>query len=320
MPGAAMEILVVLVILGFIFFGPMTIALIAMSQVRGLRRRVEDAERSFEVRSRRLADRFEALGVYPVPAAPPPAPPPPPMPAIPKPEPAPVRPALLPVRTAPVPVPPVRPAPVMSRPAVVAPVPAMAVAPASPKEEVPLENMIGERVLPRIGVIAIVFGLALLVWYAWGQFGKEGKIALTASTGAAMVVGGVLLRRNAYTQLLGSCLIGGGWAVLYITAYASHSIQASRIIASPVLGFVLLMAVAEAALIHALRYRSETIAGIAYLLTIATLLISPAPLGAAAAWCAIGLSGAVVLALALKEKWIRLCVVGAKLLYIAEAV
>src|SRR5262245_45944488 len=133
-----------------------------------------------------------------------------------------------------------------------------------------------------------------------------------------MVAGGVFLRRHAYTQLLGGCLIGGGWAVIYITAYAAHAVTASRIIDSDLLGFAVLLAVSEAALIHALRYRSETITGLAYLLTIATLLLSPEP--GPAAWGAIGLSAIVLVALAWRERWIRLCAFGAALLYVAEAV
>jgi uncharacterized membrane protein len=178
---------------------------------------------------------------------------------------------------------------------------------------VPLENMIGERILPRVGVVALVLGLGLLVWYAYGEFGPKGRIALAGGTGAAMVVGGAFLRRNSKTQLLGGCLIGGGWAVVYIAAYAAHFVPGSQIVESRLLGFLILFGVSEAALIHALRYRNETITGIAYLLTIVSLLLSPEP--GPPAWLAMGLSAVVLVALAWREKWIRLCTFGAALLY-----
>lgn len=304
-----MEILVVLGILGVIFFGPLAIALVALAQVRGLRRRLEDSERFLEVRAQRLMDRVNRLDHGPIEAAPhqPPAP-------VLSPVVAPPQPAPLPSRLNPA-----RPDTIPLSPRILREAPAVKpVATREPREQVPLENLIGERVLPRVGVIAIVLGLGLLVWYSWGKLGPEGKIALTGSTGAAMVVTGAILRRHLHTQLLGGCLIGGGWAVIYITAYASHYIAASRIISSPLLGFLVLLAVSEAALIHALRYRSETITGLAYLLTISTLLLSPEP--GPAAWLAIGLSAAILVVLAWRERWIRLCAFGAALLYVAEAV
>src|SRR5688572_3612220 len=255
-----------------------------MAQVRKLRDRVESLER-FSLRR----DRVER-----------PAPPPRPAPA---PQPVFIKPDLLPAPFS-------GPAPLILRaPEPLTPAPA-------PKEEVPLENLIGERILPRLGVIAIVLGLGLLIWYSYRHLGPEGKLVLTGVTGAVMVVGGILFRRHPHTLLLGGSLIGGGWAVLYLTAFAAHNIEASKVTDNPLVGFLLLMGVAQAALIHALRYRNETITGIAFLLTIGSLFLAPAP--GPACWIGMGVAAATLVTLALKERWIRLCVIGAKLIYAAE--
>jgi hypothetical protein len=183
-------------------------------------------------------------------------------------------------------------------------------------EAVPLENLIGERILPRLGVVALVLGLALLLWYAVVNLGAAGKIALAGAAGSLMVAGGAFLRRRDSTKLIGGCLIGGGWAVVYSTAFAAHYVEVSRIIDSPLLGFLLLVGVALAALAHALRYRSEAIAGLAYLLIFVTLFMSPEP--GPPAWLAMGLSGAGLIVLAWRAKWIRLCALGAAVVYAAE--
>ena len=293
-----MEGLLIFGIVGLVFFGPIILSAIAMGQVRSLRNRVDNLEWLAERRAihEQIQPPVRAVAPAPAPAAPTPAP-----------EQAPrrvfVRPDLQP---APFPGPAPR---ILRAPEPLTPAPA-------PKEEVPLENLIGERILPRLGVIAIVLGLGLLAWYSYRHLGAEGKLALTGVTGAAMVVGGVLLRRHPHTQLLGGCLIGGGWAALYLTAYAAHHIDASKVTDNALLGFALLIGVSQAALIHALRYRNETITGMAFLLTIGSLFLAPEP--GLACWTGMGLSAVTLMALALKERWIRLCVLGAKLIYAVE--
>lgn len=308
--------LFILVVILLIFFLPLVLGIIAMVRASALGRRVEDLERFDAGRSARVLElrkRIEELerGGKPAAPAPPPepvAPPPPAVVAPPPPLPEPAR-----------PVPRVLPPPI---PAAISSEPPPFLAPLEPYEEkpareaVPLENLIGERILPRLGVVALVLGLALLLWYAVANLGAAGKIALAGTSGVLMVAGGAFFRRRDSTKLLGGCLIGGGWAVVYSTAFAAHFVEVSRIINSPLLGFLLLVGVALAALAHALRYKSETIAGLAYLLIFVTLFLSPEP--GPPAWLAMGLSGAGLIVLAWRAKWIRLCAVGAAVVYAAE--
>ncbi len=300
MEGCAAVALVLVLVLG-----PIILAILAFTKASSFRRRIEDLERFSEMRAnqiRALTDRIKTLEAGRPPAAPPSAT-----------EPARVEP---------------REEPVMIRSDLLAtvfppPPPKILGQPASapmeePKERVPLENLIGERILPRLGVVALVLGLGLLVWYSYTNLGPKGRLALAGSVGALMVAGGVILRRRPFTELLGGCLIGGGWAVVYITSYAAHFVPASQIVESRLLGFLILFGVSQAALVHALLYRNETITGLAYLLTIVSLFLSPEP--GPPAWLAMGLSAATLVALAWRERWIRLCTFGAALLYVAEAV
>lgn len=270
---------VLLFAMALFFLGIPVVALFALAKALGLQRRVEDLERLSSLRASRTAD------VAPRVAAPPP--------------PVPVPTGLIPVPRAPRPTPPRPRPPVAERP-----------------ETVPLENFLGERILPRLGVVVLVLGMALFLWYSYVNLGPGGRVALAGITGAAMVAGGVYLRRNIQTELAGSCLIAGGWAVLYASAFASHFVSASRIVDQPLHGFLILLAVASAALVHALRYRNQMIAGLAYLLVFTTLFLSPDP--GPAAWMAMGLAGAGLVALAWRERWIGLCAVGAAVLYAAE--
>jgi len=295
---------------------PMVFAIVAIARGAALRRHVDELERDWKRGATRLSefsDRLKRLE-----AGRPPE--------VPSPSPIPSPPAIAPAPASPPPPP--RAEPVAIRPEVrevlfpVPPptglLPANAPVAKKPKERVSVENMIGERILPRVGVVALVLGLGLLVWYSYAELGPAGRLTLTSTIGAAMTVGGVFLRRRVPLKLLGGCLIGGGWAVMYITAYASHFIPASRVVASPLAGFLILLGVSGAALVHALKYRNETIAGLAYLLTIVTLFLSPEP--GPAAWLAMSLSGAVLVTLAWRERWIRLCAFGAALLYITEGI
>jgi len=106
--------------------------------------------------------------------------------------------------------------------------------------------------------------------------GPAGRVALAlACSGAMLAIGSLLEGRDRY-RVFARGLIGGGWAGLYFTTFAMHGLAAARIIDSPLLGTVLLLAVAAGMVLHSLVYRSETVTGLAYLVTFATLALVPA--------------------------------------------
>jgi len=71
-------------------------------------------------------------------------------------------------------------------------------------------------------------------------------------------------------------LLGGGWGALYVTVYAMHAVEAARVVPSPIAGGILLLGVAVGMIVHSLRYRSQTVTGVAYFVGFATLAITQA--------------------------------------------
>jgi hypothetical protein len=138
------------------------------------------------------------------------------------------------------------------------------------------ETVIGGSWLNKVGVLVLVIGLTLFLGYSLTHLGPTGKIAVGLLLGVAMVAGGVCLERRRGYAIFGHGLIGGGWAALYVTAYAMHGFDATRILPDPVAATTVLIVVAGGLVLHSLRYRSETVTGLAYAAAFVTIAISPA--------------------------------------------
>lgn len=78
--------------------------------------------------------------------------------------------------------------------------------------------------LLRLAVIIFVFGVGFFLKYSidHGFIGPHARVLLSTFTGIAMVAIGTRLLGKAY-HLLGQGLLGGGFAVLYFSAFASYS-------------------------------------------------------------------------------------------------
>src|SRR6185295_16209329 len=75
--------------------------------------------------------------------------------------------------------------------------------------------------------------------------------------------------------IIGQGLLGGGWAALYFSIYAMQAVDAAKVISNELLGGALLLAVAAGMILHSLRYRSQTVTGLAYFIAFVTLAITP---------------------------------------------
>ncbi len=201
-------------------------------------------------------------------ATPPPRPTPPPPSASPRP-PEPV--------VAPPPPPPVEPhvAPVPEtfRPEPPPPTPVPEPAPVHRTTE-EWEAMIGGNWVNKIGVFIAVVGIALLLNYAYTQLGPAGRVALSLIASFGMLAGGVVFERQEKWRTFSYGLIGGGWAALYTTVYAMYGIPAAKVVESAFIATVLLLAVALGMIAHSLKYRSQTVTGLAYFLAFVTLAIA----------------------------------------------
>jgi len=164
--------------------------------------------------ARRLFTEPAAQPAAPVPQAPPPAPAAPPMPPVPIAAAAAV--AAYAAQDG------------SAEGATSAPVPAAAVAGPAPIVPAPLdeadtlESRIGGRWMLYIGVTAVVLAIGYFVQYAFENdwINPTGRVLLGALFGVFMVGGGHRIARRGY-PLYGQILAGGGFAALYISAFAA---------------------------------------------------------------------------------------------------
>lgn len=119
------------------------------------------------------------------------------------------------------------------------------------------EKFIGEKMLQYVG--ALILGLGVVFFLVWrAQHTSPHERALMAAAAGAVLVGlGVYVRsRPAYANLSGA-LLGGGWSVLYVTAYAVSHFEPVRIVESPETALGLLIAAAGGMVAHAVATGSR---------------------------------------------------------------
>ncbi len=138
------------------------------------------------------------------------------------------------------------------------------------------EQALGEKWFNKLGIFAVVIGVALLIGYSFQYLGAIGKISIGFAFGVGMLLFGHYIEKKKDFSVYGKGLIGGGWAISYFTTFAMHHIPMVRLVASPFLGMVLLILVALATVLDIYRYKSQTATGFSYLLIFITLMIGPA--------------------------------------------
>ncbi len=179
------------------------------------------------------------------------------------------------------------------------------------------EAVIGGSWLNKLGVLTLVFGVALFLGYSLKHLGPGGRVVVGYAVSVAMLVGGVILERRPRYVIFARGLIGGGWAALYATTYATHGLEAARIIRDPLLGMLLLGAVAAGMIVHSLRYRSQVVTGLAYFIGFVTITISP--VSTFAVFASIPLA-ASLLFVAQRFTWVPMTVAGIVVTYGTYAV
>ena len=126
----------------------------------------------------------------------------------------------------------------------------------------------------KVGVLVLVISMALFLGYEFPRLGPGGISAISLTLSFTLLVGGVLLERRARYVIFGRGLLAGGWAGLYFTTYAMQALDAAKVIHNPVLGALLLLAVAVGMVVHSLRYREQAVTGLAYFMAFLTLAIT----------------------------------------------
>jgi uncharacterized membrane protein len=127
-----------------------------------------------------------------------------------------------------------------------------------------LENAIGTRWIGRIGMLAILFGVAFFLKYSFDNklIGETGRVVLGIFCGAAFIGAGEYLQKKRNLELYGQMLSGGGLAVLYLALYAAFALY--HLIPAP-LAAAGMLAVTTTGMTLSVRYSTYSLAAIALL-------------------------------------------------------
>lgn len=175
-----------------------------------------------------------------------------------------------------------------------------------------MESLIGGNLMSKIGALLLVIGLALFLKYSLGSMGALAKLSAGGILGGLLLAWGVIQNKRNSSDVLSVGLIGGGWACLYLTAFAAHGVEATRIVDSPLIGMLLMLAVAAGMVVHSLSFASEIATGLAFLLAFASLFVSEVSLFSEVAAILLTIS---MLVLSYRYSWNQLAVAGLVLTY-----
>ena len=129
-----------------------------------------------------------------------------------------------------------------------------------------IEEKLGASWFAIVGVIMLVIGLALGGKLVVQHVGPMGKCFILYAVGASLLAGGISLEKRERYVTLGRVAIGGGWGLLFFSTYGMHHVAAMRVMDSLVVDSVLMLGVAIAMAAHTLRYRSQFVTGVAFLM------------------------------------------------------
>jgi len=137
-----------------------------------------------------------------------------------------------------------------------------------------LEDALGTNWFAKLGGIMVVIGVTTIGLYKLQSFGAAGKAIVSYLVALLLLIGGIFLEKRERYRLLGRVGIGCGWALLFGTTYGIHNFPAMRILDSLVLDCVLMLVVALAMAAHTLRYKSQFVTGLSFLLGYTTVALS----------------------------------------------
>jgi hypothetical protein len=179
-----------------------------------------------------------------------------------------------------------------------------------------LEERLGQNWLNKLGIVALVTGLALLLGYQVRNLGPLGKSITGFVISSAILVIGLLLERRSRYRMFARSTIGGGWALLFFVTFALFHVPAMQVLHSQATDLVLMLVVASAMVVHSLKYRSQVVTSLAFLLGFLTVAISHVTVFSlvAGAILATGL-----LAVAFRQRWSVLALVGLIAVYLNHA-
>jgi len=146
-----------------------------------------------------------------------------------------------------------------------------------------LESRIGLYWLNRLGIASLVIGVALFIVYSFQTWGAAIKIAMGMLAGVSLIAGGEWFERKRDSETSeamdrikywGLGLIGGGWSILYFTAFAAYHIADVKLLSNLFVEELILTGLCAGALWHACERKSQTVATFAVSLSFVTIAFS----------------------------------------------
>lgn len=175
------------------------------------------------------------------------------------------------------------------------------------KGSLSLEEVLGTNWLNKLGIVILVLGIAFFLAYQLKTLGPAGKILVGFVTAGVMLAAGIWFDREERYRILARAGIGGGWALAFFTTYAMYHVPAAQVLSSQLLDLVLMLAVAALMVVHTLRYRSQVVTGLAFLLAFLTVTISHSNVYSLSAGAVLAIALVVIV---LRMQWFELEVFG----------
>jgi len=170
-----------------------------------------------------------------------------------------------------------------------------------------IEEKLGQNWLNKAGIILLVVGLAFLIETTLKTMGPAGKILVGFAVSLVLLGAGVWFERNERYRILARAGISGGWGLLFFTTYAMYHVPAAQVLSSQLLDLVLMLIVALAMVTHTLRYNSQVVTGLAFLLAYLTIFVSRVSVYSLTAGVVLALGIAII---AVRRNWFQLEVFG----------
>ena len=181
---------------------------------------------------------------------------------------------------------PAAPPPTPSKPAPpsAAPTFASVAKPVPKKPSRSFEEIVGTNWLPKLGAVILVVGVALLTarqwqhvtsWWHW--IGPWGRDALILMGSLGLLFGGIKFESHDRYKNLGRSMIGGGWALTFLMAFVIRHAEPFKILPSDAADLAVLLVVAAVMVWHTLKYKSQTVTGLAFLLGFTAVTLNPDP-------------------------------------------
>lgn len=170
-----------------------------------------------------------------------------------------------------------------------------------------LEEVLGTNWLNKLGIVILVLGVAFFLAYQLKTMGPAGKVLVGYVVSGALLGAGVWMERHNRYRIFARAGIGGGWALLFFTTYAMYHVPATQVLHSQVVDLLLMFAVAAVMVWHTLRYRSQVVTGLAFLLALLTVTVSHSNVYSLSA--GVILAGGLVVIVG-RMQWFELEVVG----------